>query len=110
VVKPGDDGHANRRERNLNDQLDPVNAAGGGNPEGSSNEGAYQGRHDPHHDCEPQRNALPARRDNPAQDTDDQPNDQGGNNPSYLHETKLRPTAARAQYKRSDSVAHSEAA
>ena len=101
VIHASDDGDAYRGERNLNDQLDPVNAASGRNPEGRGDERAYQGRNDTHDEREPYRNILPARRHNPAQDTDDQPDDHSGDEPSHLH---VRPPSIQRAFVRQFAI------
>ena len=70
VVEARHQGDADRGKRNLNDQLDPVNAGCRGNACGGGDCRTYQSGDDPHQECEPERDILPAWCHHAAQDTE----------------------------------------
>src|SRR5665811_1100608 len=74
---PCGDEHTDHREPDLQDQLDPVDAAGLLRPDVPGDPGAEQGGEGADDDCHEDGDALPTRREEPSEETDDGPDDDG---------------------------------
>src|SRR3954469_14377876 len=73
----GDQGDAHRGERDLDDQLDPVDAARVPDAESAGDEAPYECGHDADPDRDPDGDVLPPRHDEPSEGTDDGTDDDG---------------------------------
>src|SRR5215217_8386368 len=85
VVDARHDRYPDCGQRHLNDQLNPVNAWGRGHAQSRGDGGANKCRGDTNQQGEPDRNVLPTRRNDAAQDTDDQADHQRSDDSGYFH-------------------------
>src|SRR5690606_8771603 len=91
AVDPRDDRDADGGDDDLHDEFDPVDAPGVGHPEQAGDPGADERGHDADQDGQPDRDVLLPRRHETAEETDDGPDDDRGDDARDGHRSPCFP-------------------